>query len=97
MSLVKLIVESSSRTMAHIDPACGSGVMFVHSAAFVETTGPPGSEISIYGRENGETVRLCKMNLAVHGLADSGRATPTTRTSIPARSFDFVMAIRRST
>jgi type I restriction enzyme M protein len=59
------------------DPACGSGGMFVQSADFVQRhrlkrsyRHTYGSTISIYGQERvAETVRLCKMNLAVHGLA----------------------------
>ena len=53
------------------DLANGSGGMFVQSARFVEAhKSNPSAEISIYGQERvAETVRLCKMNLAVHGLA----------------------------
>lgn len=56
------------------DPACGSGGMFVQSARFVqEHHHPPGQEIVIYGQERiAETVRLCRMNLAVHGLEGDG-------------------------
>ena len=46
--------------------------MFVQSAALVEKRKHtnPNNEISIYGQEKtGETVRLCRMNLAVHGLS----------------------------
>jgi type I restriction enzyme M protein len=53
-----------------IDPACGSGGMFVSSARFVaEHKKNPASELAIYGVEKtDETGRLCRMNLAVHGL-----------------------------
>ena len=71
-SLVKLIVEVIEPFHGRIyDPACGSGGMFVQSARFVENhRGNPGSEISIYGQEKTQqTLRLCKMNLAVHGLS----------------------------
>jgi type I restriction enzyme M protein len=52
------------------DPACGSGGMFVQSAAFLEHHKKTVTDISIYGQEKvAETIRLCKMNLAVHGLA----------------------------
>ena len=56
---------------AHFDPACGSGGMFVQSARFVANhKRNPSAEISVYGQEKtSETVRLCKMNLAVHGLS----------------------------
>ena len=53
-----------------LDPACGSGGMFVSSARFVsEHKKNPSAEISIHGVEKtDETGRLCRMNLAVHGL-----------------------------
>ncbi|MBE3560679.1 MAG: N-6 DNA methylase [Ktedonobacteraceae bacterium] len=70
-SLVRLIVEVIEPFEGLIfDPACGSGGMFVQSARFVRNhQGDPGRQVSIYGQEKTlETVRLCKMNLAVHGL-----------------------------
>jgi type I restriction enzyme M protein len=53
-----------------LDPACGSGGMFVSSARFVsEHKKNPASELAIHGVEKtDETGRLCRMNLAVHGL-----------------------------
>ena len=53
-----------------LDPACGSGGMFVQSARFVsEHKQNPASELAIHGVEKtDETGRLCRMNLAVHGL-----------------------------
>src|SRR5262249_13254714 len=70
-SIVKLIVEVIEPYHGRIfDPACGSGGMFVQSAAFVEHHRKAVTDISIYGQEKvAETIRLCKMNLAVHGLA----------------------------
>jgi len=71
-SLVKLIVEIIEPYHGKIyDPACGSGGMFVQSAAFVERHKKrPEQEISVYGQEKvKETIRLSKMNLAVHGLS----------------------------
>jgi type I restriction enzyme M protein len=49
---------------------CGSGGMFVSSADFVASHNKSASdELSIFGQEKtGDTVRLSKMNLAVHGL-----------------------------
>lgn len=70
-SIVKLIVEIIEPYHGKVyDPACGSGGMFVQSVHFVERhRKDPGSELSIYGQEKAkETVRLAKMNLAVHGL-----------------------------
>jgi len=53
-----------------LDPACGSGGMFVSSARFVaQHKKNPGAELSIHGVEKtDDTGRLCRMNLAVHGL-----------------------------
>src|SRR5579871_532625 len=52
------------------DPACGSGGMFVQSSHFIERRGKDTShEVTFYGQEKtGTTIRLAKMNLAVHGL-----------------------------
>jgi type I restriction enzyme M protein len=71
-SLVKLIVEVMEPYHGRIlDPACGSGGMFVQSANFVKRHQKnPNSEIAIYGEEKvADTIRLCRLNLAVHGLA----------------------------
>ena len=56
-SIVKLIVEIIQPFHGRIlDPACGSGGMFVHSAAFVERRHKSASsELSIYGIEKDET------------------------------------------
>jgi type I restriction enzyme M protein len=53
-----------------LDPACGSGGMFVQSAHFVERLKQnPVSKLTFKGMEkNATTIRLAKMNLAVHGL-----------------------------
>ncbi len=96
-SIVKLIVEIIEPFHGLIfDPACGSGGMFVQSAQFVQRhRRDPSEEVSLYGQEKTtETVRLCKMNLAVHGLsgdvqsANSYYEDPYGSTN----RFDFVMA-----
>ncbi|MFC2966844.1 class I SAM-dependent DNA methyltransferase [Acidimangrovimonas pyrenivorans] len=53
-----------------IDPACGSAGMFVQSAHFIERMkANPNERVTFYGMEkNPTTIRLAKMNLAVHGL-----------------------------
>ncbi|MDQ2962943.1 MAG: type I restriction-modification system subunit M [Pseudomonadota bacterium] len=69
--IVRLMVEILEPFHGRIlDPACGSGGMFVQSARFVaERKKNPSSELSIFGVEKtDETGRLCRMNLAVHGL-----------------------------
>src|SRR5687767_12431739 len=95
--IVKLIAEIIEPYQGLIyDPACGSGGMFVQSAAFVERhKHDPSREISIYGQERvAETVRLCKMNLAVHGLAGDIRQGNSYYEDPHNASgrFDFVMA-----
>jgi type I restriction enzyme M protein len=53
-----------------LDPACGSGGMFVQTSHFLEKTGREAHElVTFYGQEKtSTTIRLAKMNLAVHGL-----------------------------
>ncbi len=78
------------------DPANGSGGMFVSSARYVlNHKKNPNGEISIFGQERVvETIRLCKMNLAVHGLSGDIRASNTYYEDIHdcIGKFDFVMA-----
>jgi type I restriction enzyme M protein len=52
------------------DPACGSGGMFVQSSQFIEHEGgDTAKKVVFYGQEkNRDTIRIAKMNLAVHGL-----------------------------
>ena len=69
--IVRLLTEVIEPYQGRIlDPACGSGGMFVSSARFVaEHKHEPSREISFYGVEKtSETGRLCQMNLAVHGV-----------------------------
>jgi type I restriction enzyme M protein len=70
-SIVKLLTEVIEPFHGRIlDPACGSGGMFVQSARFVaEHQAQPRAELAICGVEKtDETGRLCRLNLAVHGL-----------------------------
>jgi type I restriction enzyme M protein len=95
-SIVKLIVEIIEPYHGRLlDPASGSGGMFVQSAAFVEHHKKAVTDISIYAQEKvAETIRLCKMNLAVHGLAGDIRQGVTYYEDLhksPGK-FDFVMA-----
>lgn len=70
--------------------------MFVQSAKFVaEHKKNPSSEISIYGEEKqAETIRLCKMNLAVHGLEGDIKQGNTYYEDIHKSlgKFDFVLS-----
>ena len=70
-SIVRTIVEVLNPTgnCRVYDPCCGSGGMFVQSAAFIEAhTGRRGT-VSIYGQEsNADTWKMAKMNLAIRAL-----------------------------
>jgi type I restriction enzyme M protein len=61
------------------DPACGSGGMFVQSSHFIERRGEDTShKVTFYGQEKtATTIRLAKMNLAVHGLEGDIREANT--------------------
>ena len=70
-SIVQLLAQVIEPYHGRIlDPACGSGGMFVQSARFVaEHHKNPAAELSICGVEKtDETGRLARLNLAVHGL-----------------------------
>ena len=97
ITLVKLIVEIIEPYHGRVfDPANGSGGMFVQSANFVARHKKnPSAEISVLGQEKvSETVRLCKMNLAVHGLAGDIRQANSYYEDLHrcVGRFDFVMA-----
>jgi type I restriction enzyme M protein len=71
VSLVSLIANVlAPESGIVLDPACGSGGMFVQSARFVERRHEnPVDRLTFFGMEkNATTIRLAKMNLAVHGL-----------------------------
>lgn len=70
-SLVKMIVNIIEPTGGVLlDPACGSGGMFIQSGDFVNATGMnANSTMTFYGQEKVEyNAQLCLMNMAVHGL-----------------------------
>ncbi len=99
-SIVQLLAQIIEPYHGRIlDPACGSGGMFVQSARFVaEHHKNPAAELAICGVEKtDETGRLCRLNLAVHGLEgdikhggniNSYYDDPHTATG----AFDFVLA-----
>lgn len=96
-SIVKLIVEIIEPFYGKIfDPACGSGGMFVQSAQFVSRHQKRAAdELTVFGTEkSNDTVKLAKMNLAVHGLSGDIRESNTYYED-PHKAvgkFDFVMA-----
>lgn len=70
-SLVKMIVNIIEPTSGVLlDPACGSGGMFIQSGDFVNAAGMnANSTMTFYGQEKVEyNAQLCLMNMAVHGL-----------------------------
>lgn len=71
-SLVKMIVNIlEPKSGVLLDPACGSGGMFVQSGDFVNQSGlNANSAMTFYGQEKVEyNAQLCLMNMAVHGLS----------------------------
>lgn len=70
-SLVKMIVNIlEPKSGVLLDPACGSGGMFVQTGDFVNEAGlQANSSMTFYGQEKVEyNAQLCLMNMAVHGL-----------------------------
>ena len=99
-SIVKLLTEIIEPYHGRIlDPACGSGGMFVQSARFVsEHQKNPAAELSICGVEKtDETGRLARLNLAVHGLEGDIRHGGNVNSyyddpHAATGTFDFVLA-----
>ena len=70
-SLVKMIVNVlEPKSGVLLDPACGSGGMFVQTGDFVNNAGmSANTAMTFYGQEKVEyNAQLCLMNMAVHGL-----------------------------
>ena len=70
-SLVKMLVNVlEPKQGVMLDPACGSGGMFVQTGDFVNATGMnANTSMTFYGQEKVEyNAQLCLMNMAVHGL-----------------------------
>ena len=70
-SLVRMIVNVIEPTHGTVlDPACGSGGMFVSSADFIEQYGANANTVmTFFGQEKVDyNAKLCIMNMAVHGL-----------------------------
>lgn len=96
-SVVKLIAEMIEPYNGVVyDPCCGSGGMFVQSLKFVDRHNGNRKEVSIIGQEsNPDTWRLCKMNLAIRGIAhDLGDKNASTFADDQHKNkkVDFIMA-----
>lgn len=97
-SVVRYMVEVLAPTEGKIlDPACGSGGMFVQTAHYIKENKQNGNDINLraYGVEKtGATVKLAKMNLALNNI----RGTITEANSYYVDpydcfgAFDYVMA-----
>lgn len=94
--LVKLLIEilepfENSRVL---DPACGSGGMFVQTSNFLKEHHKDSNRIAIYGQEsNDTTLRLCKMNLAIRGVSgDIKQGNTYYDDKFPDLRADFALA-----
>lgn len=70
-SLVKMLVNVlEPKRGIMLDPACGSGGMFVQTGDFLSETGMnANTQMTFYGQEKVDyNAQLCLMNMAVHGL-----------------------------
>ncbi len=99
-SIVQLLAQVIEPFHGRIlDPACGSGGMFVESARFVAEHHPnPAAELALCGVEKtDETGRLARLNLAVHGLEGDIRHGGNVNSyyddpHAATGAFDFVLA-----
>ncbi len=96
-SIVKLIAEIIEPYYGVVyDPCCGSGGMFVQSMKFVDKHNGNRDKISVIGQESvQETWRLCKMNLAIRGIAHNlGKTNASTFTDDQHKDkkVDYIMA-----
>ena len=96
-SVVQLIAELIEPYEGVVyDPCCGSGGMFVQSHKFVEKHNGNRSAISVVGQEsNPDTWRLCKMNLAIRGIANNlgeKAASSFTADQHKNKKVDYIMA-----
>ena len=78
------------------DPCCGSGGMFVQSAAFIKEHQGNINDISVYGQESNPTTwKMATMNLAIRGIdADLSAMNADTFFKDLHRNtrFDFILA-----
>jgi type I restriction enzyme M protein len=79
-SVVRLIVEVLEPAGGRVyDPCCGSGGMFVQTENFVAEHDGDRKDVSIVGQEGVEqTWRMAKLNLAIHGIDNTGLARGDT-------------------
>lgn len=94
VQLIAALVEPFDGTL--YDPACGSGGMFIQSAALVKSKQGNLNSINVYGQEKeAATYRLAKMNLALRGISHNlGETSDSTFTNDLHKGlyFDYIMA-----
>jgi type I restriction enzyme M protein len=95
-SIVKLLVEilEPYENARVLDPACGSGGMFVAMGEYLRNHGQDASKLAINGQESNQTtLRLAKMNLAIRGLSGKIELGNTYyKDMFPHLQADFVIA-----
>ncbi len=95
-SIVKLLVEvlEPYENARVLDPACGSGGMFVAMGEYLRNHGQDPSKLAINGQESNQTtLRLAKMNLAIRGLSGKIELGNTYyQDKFPHLQADFVIA-----
>ncbi len=94
VQLIAALIEPYDGTL--YDPCCGSGGMFIQSAAIVRARKGDIHRINVYGQEKeAATWRLAKMNLALRGISHHlGSASDSTFTNDLHKglTFDYIMA-----
>lgn len=94
VQLIATMIEPYDGTL--YDPCCGSGGMFIQSAALVEARQGDVNRINIYGQEKeAATYRLAKMNLALRGLSHNlGETYDSSFTNDQHKGlyFNYIMA-----
>ena len=95
-SIVKLLVEvlEPYENARVLDPACGSGGMFVSMGEYLHKHDQDPSKLAINGQESNQTtLRLAKMNLAIRGLSGKIELGNTYyQDKFPHLQADFVIA-----
>lgn len=95
-SIVQLLVEilEPYENARVLDPACGSGGMFVSMGEYLRNHGQDPSKLAISGQESNQTtLRLAKMNLAIRGLSGKIELGNTYyQDKFPHLQADFVIA-----
>ncbi len=95
-SIVKLLVEilQPYENARVLDPACGSGGMFVAMGEYLRNHRQDASKLAINGQESNQTtLRLAKMNLAIRGLSGKIELGNTYyQDKFPHLQADFVIA-----